>query len=165
MKGDLHEGLDSTVCEAVTLQNCWDCASRLTGLTSLTSLTSDRSPWLGSLWLSPKIRQKLENGRSVHLPFRDMMESMEAYTTRLEKSGRILIPAAVRRRLGLTEGSQVVVRVEETGTVEITSRSQALAKVREEIRKYIPVGRDLADELIQDRRAEVEREEQRNSRL
>jgi AbrB family looped-hinge helix DNA binding protein len=85
---------------------------------------------------------------------------METYTTRLEKSGRILIPAAVRRRLGLSEGSQVLVKVEESGTLQVTSRSQALAKVRQEIRKYIPAGQDLAEELIRDRRAEAEREDQ-----
>jgi len=84
---------------------------------------------------------------------------METYTTRLEKSGRILIPAPVRRHLGLTEGSQVLVKVEESGALQITSRSQALAKVRKEIRKYIPAGQDLAEELIRDRRAEVERED------
>jgi len=83
---------------------------------------------------------------------------METYTTRLEKSGRILIPVAVRRHLGLSEGSQVLVKVEESGALQVTSRSQALAKVREEIRKYIPAGQDLAGELIRDRRAEVERE-------
>ncbi len=38
------------------------------------------------------------------------------------------------------------------------TRSEALAKVREEIRKYIPPGRNLIDELIQDRRAEVAQE-------
>jgi AbrB family looped-hinge helix DNA binding protein len=85
---------------------------------------------------------------------------METYTTRLEKSGRILIPAAVRRQLGLSEGSQVLVKVEEAGALQVTSRSQALAKVREEIRKYIPAGEDLAGELIRDRRAEVEREDE-----
>src|ERR1035437_6465284 len=85
--------------------------------------------------------------------------NMETYTTRLEKSGRILVPASVRRRLGLSAGSQVVVKVEPSGALEITSRSQALAKVREEIRKYIPAGRDLVEELIRDRRAEVERED------
>ena len=36
--------------------------------------------------------------------------------------------------------------------------SEALAKAREEIRKYIPPGRDLTDALIQDRRAEVAQE-------
>ncbi len=87
--------------------------------------------------------------------------SMDTYTYRaqLEKSGRILIPVAVRRRLGLTEGSQVIVKVEESGALQVTSRSQALASVRKEIRKYIPAGRDLVEELIQDRRAEAERED------
>ena len=89
---------------------------------------------------------------------------METYTTRLEKSGRILIPAAVRRQLGRSEGSQVLVKVEEPGTLQVTSRSQALARVREEIRKYIPAGQDLAGELIRDRRAEVEREDQEATR-
>ena len=89
---------------------------------------------------------------------------MEIYTLRLEKSGRILIPAAVRRQLGLCAGSQVLVKVEESGALQVTSRSQALAKVRAEIRKYIPTGRDLAEELIRDRRAEVEREDEEASR-
>jgi AbrB family looped-hinge helix DNA binding protein len=89
---------------------------------------------------------------------------METYTTRLEKSGRILIPAAVRRHLGLSKGSQVLVKVEDSGTLQVTSRSQALAKVRHEIRKYIPAGQDLAEELIRDRRAEVEREDEEASR-
>ena len=89
---------------------------------------------------------------------------METYTTRLEKSGRILIPAAVRRHLGLSEGSQVLVKVEKSGALQVTTRSQALAKVRQEIRKYIPAGRDLAEELVRDRRAEAEREDQEASR-
>jgi AbrB family looped-hinge helix DNA binding protein len=89
---------------------------------------------------------------------------MATYITRIEKSGRILIPASVRRRLGLSEGSQVLVKVEESGALQVTSRSQALAKVREEIRKYIPAGQDLAEELIRDRRAEVEREDEEDSR-
>ena len=89
---------------------------------------------------------------------------METYTARLEKSGRILIPAAVRRHLGLSEGSQVLVNVEESGALRVTSRSQALAKVRQEIRKYIPAGHDLAAELIRDRRAEVKRDDEEASR-
>ena len=89
---------------------------------------------------------------------------METYSARLERSGRILIPAAVRRRLGISEGSQVLVKVEESGALQVTSRSQALAKARQEIRKYIPAGRDLAGELIRDRRAEVEHDDEKASR-
>jgi AbrB family looped-hinge helix DNA binding protein len=82
-----------------------------------------------------------------------------AYTTRLEKSGRILIPAAVRRQLKLAEGSPVLVKVDQEGALHITSRAQALDKVRSEIRKYIPAGEDLVEELIRDRRSAAERED------
>lgn len=80
---------------------------------------------------------------------------MESYSARLEKSGRILIPAAVRRNLGLSEGSMVVMKVEPSGTIEIVSRSQALAKARKDLRKLVPAGRDLVQELIDDRRREA----------
>ena len=56
------------------------------------------------------------------------------------------------------ESSQAIVREEEPGTLPVSSRSRALARARREIRKYIPAGRDLAEELIRDRRAEVQRE-------
>jgi len=82
-----------------------------------------------------------------------------AYTTRLEKSGRILIPAALRRQLNLAEGSPVLLKVDEEGALHISSRAQALAKVRAEIRNYIPAGQGLVGELIRDRRAAVERED------
>ena len=89
---------------------------------------------------------------------------METYTARMEKSGRILIPAAVRRQLGLSEGSAVIVKVDDSGALQVTSRSLVLAKVRDQIRKYIPAGQNLADELIRDRRAEVAREDKKGSR-
>lgn len=89
---------------------------------------------------------------------------MATYTTRLEKSGRILLPAPVRRSLRFSEGSAVLVKVEESGAIQITSRAQALAKVRKEIRQYIPAGRNLAEELIRDCRAEAEREDEKGSR-
>jgi AbrB family looped-hinge helix DNA binding protein len=80
---------------------------------------------------------------------------VETYSARLEKSGRILIPAAVRRTLGLAEGSMVVVKVEPSGAIGIVSRSQALAQARKELRKHIPPGRDLVEELIHDRQREA----------
>jgi AbrB family looped-hinge helix DNA binding protein len=89
---------------------------------------------------------------------------VQSYTTRLEKSGRILIPAALRRHLGLSVGSPVIIKLDESGALEITSRSQALAKVQRELRKYIPKGEDPAAELIRDRLAEVERENKESSR-
>jgi antitoxin PrlF len=80
------------------------------------------------------------------------------YTSRIEKSGRILIPAVIRHKLGLREGSEVIVRVEDSGQIQVTSRAQALARAQDELRKYIQPERSLADELIAERRAEAERE-------
>jgi AbrB family looped-hinge helix DNA binding protein len=76
----------------------------------------------------------------------------------MERSGRILIPAAVRHRLGLREGSEVIVRVDESGQLQVMSRAQALTRVQGELRKYVGTDRSLADELIAERRAEAERE-------
>lgn len=84
---------------------------------------------------------------------------MATYTTRMEKSGRILVPVEVRRQLGLSEGATVIVKVHETsGALEIKSRLQVLDEVRKRLREYIPAGSDLAGELIREREAEAERE-------
>lgn len=83
---------------------------------------------------------------------------MQTFTAQLEKSGRILIPATVRRKLGLRDGSQVIVKVNEKGGLDVESRSQALARVQTKLRKYIPEGAMVSDQLIADRRAEAARE-------
>jgi len=82
---------------------------------------------------------------------------METLSVKMEKSGRILIPAAVRRQLGLKEGTEMILRVDETG-IQMGTREQALARIHERLRRYIPEGRILSEELIQERRAEAERE-------
>jgi AbrB family looped-hinge helix DNA binding protein len=84
---------------------------------------------------------------------------METLSVKVEKSGRILIPAAVRRQFGLKEGTEVILRADETG-IRISTRGQALDRVYERLRHYIPEGRILSEELIQERRAEAERENQ-----
>ena len=78
----------------------------------------------------------------------------------MEKSGRILIPAAIRRKLNLQQGSEVLLRVDEAG-IQIGTREQALASIHERLRRYIPEGRILSQELIDERRAEAEKEGRR----
>jgi AbrB family looped-hinge helix DNA binding protein len=84
---------------------------------------------------------------------------METISVKVEKSGRILIPAAVRRQFDLKEGTEVILRVDETG-IRMGTREQALTRIRAELRRYIPEGRVLSEELIQERRAEALREDQ-----
>ena len=85
---------------------------------------------------------------------------MPTVSAKLEKSGRVLIPAAIRRQLNLQEGSEVLLRVDETG-IQLSTRQQALARVNERLRRYIPKGRVLSEELIQERRAEAKKDRKR----
>jgi AbrB family looped-hinge helix DNA binding protein len=84
---------------------------------------------------------------------------METISVKVEKSGRILIPAAIRRRFDIKEGTQVILRVDEDG-IQVRTREQALARIRKRLRRYIPEGRLVSEELIQERRAEALREDQ-----
>lgn len=83
--------------------------------------------------------------------------SMEHITVRVEKSGRIVIPAAIRKRLNLKAGSHLLLRIDQTG-LEISTREQALARIRERLGKYIPANRNLSEELLLERREEASAE-------
>jgi len=85
---------------------------------------------------------------------------METISVKVEKSGRILIPAALRRQFHLDEGAEVILQVDETG-IRMGTREQALVRVQARLRRYIPKGRLLSEELIQERRAEALRENKR----
>jgi len=80
---------------------------------------------------------------------------MGVFTARIEKSGRIVIPAAVRKELGLQEGAEVIVRIDEQGLCLMGTRRQALDRVQRRLRRFVNAGRLLSEELIEDRRREA----------
>jgi AbrB family looped-hinge helix DNA binding protein len=83
---------------------------------------------------------------------------MSTARARIDRTGRILIPAKLRVELNVGPGDPVVL---ETSGDELRVRPYRLA-IREAqaiIRKYIPDrDRSLVDELIAERRKEAERE-------
>jgi AbrB family looped-hinge helix DNA binding protein len=85
---------------------------------------------------------------------------MPTVSAKIEKSGRILIPAAIRRQLNLKEGSEVLLRVDETG-IQMSTRQQALTRIHERLRRYIPENRVLSEELILERRADAKKDRRR----
>lgn len=87
------------------------------------------------------------------------MEGQEprTYRTKLDASGRIVIPAEVRLRKKLTEGDTVVVVDDEQG-LHVMTLDQAIAEAQAYFCSRIPPGVSLVDELIAERREEAKRE-------
>jgi AbrB family looped-hinge helix DNA binding protein len=71
---------------------------------------------------------------------------------RLDESGRIVIPAASRRRLGLEPGDPLISRLEEHGVV-IESRRAAVRAVQRMIRERVPKNELLTERQFEMRRA------------
>lgn len=70
--------------------------------------------------------------------------------------GRLVVPAALRRELGLQPGERLLARVKD-GALILEPRSVVERRLRERFRQVNPQV-DLADALIAERRAEVARE-------
>ncbi|SFO36019.1 looped-hinge helix DNA binding domain-containing protein, AbrB family [Pseudonocardia ammonioxydans] len=78
----------------------------------------------------------------------------------VNRDGRVLIPAQVRRELGLTPGAALVLSVED-GRVVMESRAQLAARIRREVAEawHGESGVSPVDELFAERRAEAAAEE------
>lgn len=81
---------------------------------------------------------------------------MGEITARIDTSGRLVVPAALRKSLGLTPGATVTLRVSD-GELRVLARTEAVRLLQERVRKYVRPGRHLAEELIAERRAEWKR--------
>jgi AbrB family looped-hinge helix DNA binding protein len=80
--------------------------------------------------------------------------------TIISAGGRVIIPVRYRRTLGLEEGDEVVILLEEDGLRIMTPR-QAIARAQALVRRHVPARKRLAAELIRERRAEAKREKGR----
>jgi AbrB family looped-hinge helix DNA binding protein len=77
--------------------------------------------------------------------------------TRVDQKGRIALPAAFRKELGITSGDPLVMRIVD-GELCVLTLKRRIEMAQERVRKYVKPGFSLADELIADRRLEVLRE-------
>lgn len=73
---------------------------------------------------------------------------------RVGEQGRIVIPSELRKQLGIEAGTELVIRIE-SGRLVLETRSAILARLQAQ---FAQVQGSMADELIAERRAEVERE-------
>ena len=82
---------------------------------------------------------------------------MQQRATKVDRHGRVVIPAEYRRALGLREGDAVVIQLDD-GALRILTRAQAIRRAQEIVARYVSPERSLVDELIAERRAEAARE-------
>jgi AbrB family looped-hinge helix DNA binding protein len=79
---------------------------------------------------------------------------MTSFWARIGPGGRLVIPAAQRRELGLNAGDEVLIRVEDN-ELGISSLNKRIERVQVLVRKYNPKGEPLSESLIRDRRREA----------
>ena len=82
---------------------------------------------------------------------------------RINENGRIVIPLAIRRELGLKAGDTVLMEVEE-GVLRIETHRARIRRIQQEFAQYRRPGVLASDELIAERREEFRREEEEMAR-
>lgn len=69
----------------------------------------------------------------------------------------IVIPVEYLEALGLQVGDEIIFGLED-GVLHILTLQQAIEHMQELVRSYVPEGRSLSEELIEERREESRRE-------
>ena len=105
-------------------------------------------------WMSTWRNQRHNNDGGA--PRTDAATS-SSLKTRLGPDGRIVLPAPFREALGLKESDVLFARLE-NGEIHLLTPKAAMRRAQAIVRRFVPEGVSLVDELIEDRRREVERE-------
>ena len=86
------------------------------------------------------------------------MNRSERYTIALGDRGRVVLPARLRQRLDLRPGDRLIVTIDADGGFRVVSARGQARRLCGLYRDLAP-GRSLADELMDERREEVRRED------
>ncbi len=78
-------------------------------------------------------------------------------SVRVGKQGRVVLPAKQRRELGLSEGDELLSRIQD-GRLIFESRELLVRELQEQVGSHVPDGVSLAEELIKERRREARRD-------
>ena len=76
---------------------------------------------------------------------------------RVNENGRVVIPAAYRKALGIKAGDEVILRMEDD-ELRITTMKRRIERAQRRVRQYVKPGVSLADKLIAERREAAKRE-------
>lgn len=88
---------------------------------------------------------------------------MNRLWARLDRSGRVLLPAEFRKVLGLRPGDELIVELGE-GELRVLGLSEAVRRLQRFVKERVRVDGLLSERLIAERRAEAKKEERDASR-
>jgi AbrB family looped-hinge helix DNA binding protein len=75
----------------------------------------------------------------------------------IHENGRVVIPAAFRKALGINPGDEIILSLDED-ELRITTMKRRIERAQRRARQYVKPGVSLVDELIAERREAAKRE-------
>lgn len=84
------------------------------------------------------------------------MDTIERFPMTLDERGRLVLPAQLRRRLGLRPGSRLIATVDADGVLHLVQAREQARRLFGLYRHLAP-GRSLVDDLLAERQEEVGR--------
>jgi AbrB family looped-hinge helix DNA binding protein len=77
--------------------------------------------------------------------------------SRVNENGRVVIPAAFRKAMGIKVGDEVVLRIE-NDELRISTLKRRIERAQRLVRQHVKPNTSLVDELIAERREAAKRE-------
>jgi bifunctional DNA-binding transcriptional regulator/antitoxin component of YhaV-PrlF toxin-antitoxin module len=78
----------------------------------------------------------------------------QRFTCKMDHQGRIMLPATWRRKQGLGPNAELLVEIRDHSLV-LQTRDQAVREAQEIVRKRIPAGKSLVEDLRRERQREA----------
>jgi AbrB family looped-hinge helix DNA binding protein len=79
------------------------------------------------------------------------------YRVQVHSGGRFVLPSKLRKELQIKAGDEIVLQLE-NGSIRMVPLHQAVVIAQQAVKKYVPQGTSLVDDLIQARREEAAHE-------
>jgi AbrB family looped-hinge helix DNA binding protein len=81
-----------------------------------------------------------------------------AKAVKIIEGGKLVIPASMRRAMGILRGDTVVVELLPEGELRVRALGSAIREAQEIVRKSVRRDRGLAEELMRERKQDAARE-------
>jgi AbrB family looped-hinge helix DNA binding protein len=80
---------------------------------------------------------------------------MPAQAVKIIEGGKLVIPAAMRRAMGIARGDTVVIELRADGELRVRPLASAIREAQEIVRRSVGRNRSLSDELMRERKQDA----------